>query len=133
MAEVAISLPFSIDPYGKVTSTIDQPKIWGDRVRSVVGTALRERVMQPLFGTEIPFTVFETTEEAEATIETTVQQAFEQQLPLLRLQSVTTNFDEYTNYLSVVIIYALPNQDIVETTLAVISIVGNTPINEETQ
>jgi phage baseplate assembly protein W len=132
MAEVAISLPFSIDPYGKVTSTTDQPKIWADRVRSVIGTALRERVMQPLFGTEVPFTVFETTEEAESTIENTVQHAFDEQLPLLRLQEVTTTFDEYTNAVNVNVVYALPNQETVDTTLALISLVGNTPINEET-
>lgn len=133
MAEVAISLPFAVDAYGKINSTIDQTKIWADRVRSVVGTALRERVMQPLIGTEIPFTVFETTEAAESIIETTVQHAFEEQLPLLRLQEVTTTTDEYSSAVNVSIIYALPNQEQVTTTLALVSIVGNTPITEETQ
>lgn len=133
MAEIAIALPFAVDAYGKINTSVDQTKIWADRVRSVVGTALRERVMQPLFGTEIPFTVFETTEAAESTIETTVQHAFDEQLPLLRLQEVTTNTDEYLNSVNVSIIYALPNQEQVTTTLALVSIVGNTPIIEETQ
>jgi phage baseplate assembly protein W len=133
MAEVAISLPFAVDAYGKVNTTIDQAKIWADRVRSVIGTALRERVMQPLVGTEIPFTVFETTEAAESIIETTVQHAFEEQLPLLRLQEVSTTTDESLSAVNVSIIYALPNQEQVTTTLALVSIVGNTPIIEETQ
>jgi phage baseplate assembly protein W len=51
MAEKTIALPFSVDPYGKVTVASDQSKIWADRVRSVIGTFLRERVMRPEFGT----------------------------------------------------------------------------------
>ena len=57
MSEIAMSLPFSIDPYGKVSSTTDQKKIWADKVRSVLGTALRERVMLPTFGTLIPYEI----------------------------------------------------------------------------
>lgn len=132
-AEVAISLPFAIDAYGKVNTSVDQTKIWADRVRSIIGTAIRERVMQPLIGTEIPFTVFETTETAEATIETAVQHAFDEQLPLLRLQEVITNTDESLSSVNVSIVYALPNQEQVTTTLALVSITGNTPITEETQ
>ena len=56
--ERAISLPFSIDSYGNVASTKDQSKIWADRVRSVVGTTVGERLMRPDFGTSIPFATF---------------------------------------------------------------------------
>ena len=132
MAEKFISLPFMVDSYGKINTTSDQSKIWSDRVRSVIGTALRERVMRPTFGTEIPFTVFDTAESAESTIETEVEQAFNQQLPLLRLQEVTATTNEYTNVLNVTIVYALPNQETVSTTLGLISVLGTTPIAEET-
>ena len=131
MAEVAISLPFMIDSYGKVNSTTDQSKMWQDRVLSVIGTAIRERVMRQGFGTEIPYTVFETSEEAATTIEREVEHAFNEQLPLLRLQEVTTLNDDYTNMLNVTIIYATPNQKQVTTTIGLVSILGNTPTAQE--
>ena len=46
MAEKTLALPFSVDPYGKISVTSEQSKIWADRVRSVIGTTLRERVMR---------------------------------------------------------------------------------------
>jgi phage baseplate assembly protein W len=133
MAEVTLSLPFMIDSYGKLNTTDQQSKIWTDRVRSVIGTALGERVMRPEFGTEIPFAEFQTAEDAASQIETTVLQSFEQQLSRLRLQEVTTNFDDYTGAMNVSIVYALPNQDIVTTTLGFASIRGNNPPIEETK
>jgi phage baseplate assembly protein W len=133
MAEIAMSLPFMIDSYGKINTTDQQSKIWTDRVRSVIGTALGERVMRPEFGTEIPFAEFQTSSDAASQIETTVLQSFEQQLSRLRLQAVTTAFDDYTGAMNVSIVYALPNQDIVTTTLGFASIRGNNPPIEETK
>lgn len=132
MAEVAISLPFRIDPYGKVAVSTDQQKIWADRVRSVLGTALKERVMQPLFGTEIPYSVFHTQEDASILIERETQTAFETQLSLLRLQSVTTTFDEFTGIISVSTVYDLPNNAQVETVIGIAYIQGTNPIYQET-
>lgn len=131
MAEKTIALPFSIDPYGKVTFTSDQSKIWGDRVRSVMGTFLRERVMRPEFGTQIPYSIFNTQEAAEQEIATETAQAFNQQLPLLTLNSVTSSFDPYSGVINVTIIYRLPNDVIVDTTIGIVTLSGNTPPYEE--
>jgi phage baseplate assembly protein W len=131
MAEQAISLPFAIDSYGKVASTQEQSKIWADRVRSVIGTAVRERVMRPTFGTLIPFAIFETDTTAESQIRTEVEQAFIQQLPLLTIQNVTVTVDNYTNVLSVEIIYALPNNEIVSTIVGLVLVDGANPIYQE--
>ena len=131
--EVAISLPFSVDPYGRITQTTDQPKIWADKVRSVIGTALRERVMRPTFGTDIPSVVFETQEEADGRILELVSTSFNNQLPRLDLQSVTNSFDEYTGTLTVDVTYALPNEEVVSTTVGLIVISGNLIPYEETQ
>ena len=133
MAEITMALPFSIDAYGKIASTDQQSKIWADRVRSVIGTALGERVMRPEFGTEVPYAELQTADDASSQIETTVLHAFEQQLSRLRLQQVTSVLDEYTGTLNVNIIYALPNQDLVTTTLGFASIRGNNPPIEETK
>lgn len=132
MAEIGIALPFAIDSYGKVNTTDQQPKLWADRVRSVVGTAIGERVMRPEFGSEIPYADFKTADDASAQIEQTVLNSFQVQLSKLRLQSVTTSLDEYTGTVNVTIVYALPNQDLVTTTLGFASIIGNNPTVKET-
>jgi phage baseplate assembly protein W len=132
MAEIGIALPFAIDSYGKVNVTDQQPKLWADRVRSVIGTAIGERVMRPEFGSEIPYADFKTADDASAQIEQTVLNSFQVQLSKLRLQSVTTSLDEYTGTVNVTIVYALPNQDLVTTTLGFASIIGNNPTVKET-
>jgi phage baseplate assembly protein W len=133
MAEKAISLPFSINSFGKLADTTEPQKIWADRVRSVIGTALRERVMQPEFGTDIPSSVFETTEDADAQIRTEVIAAFNSQLPSLTLDDVTSTFDEFSGVMNVDIIYALPNDEVVSTSIGLVSIAGTAPIYEESR
>lgn len=131
--ESAISLPFQIDPYGKVASTNTQSKIWQDRVLSVIGTRLRERVMRPSFGTVVPFSMFENFDNATAEVQTEIRQAFNQQLPLLRLESVSVAQDEYTGSISVQVVYDLPNnaQNQVTTTIGLISVAAKNPAYEE--
>jgi phage baseplate assembly protein W len=131
MQEVSISLPFKIDPYGKVGSTQTQEKIWSDKVLSVIGTSLRERVMRPAFGTVIPFSLFEDTDNAATEIRIEVTKAFNEQLSLLRLQSVDSTLDEYTNILDVNITYDLPNNQTVTTNLGLVKIDGTNPLYQE--
>jgi len=131
MAEVAIQLPFSIDPYGKVGQTTSQSKIWTDRVRSVIGTTLRERVMRPQFGTIIPYALFESSGTAVSEVRTEVNKAFANQLPLLRLQNVDASFDDYTGILKVEITYDLPNNEQIVTNIGLILITGKNPPYEE--
>lgn len=131
MSETAIALPFSIDPYGRVTSTQDQPKLWADRVRSVLGTAVFERVMRRSFGTRIAYTVFDAEETAEQEIKTEVEFAFNSQLPLLTLKSVTSKFDLYSNNTNVIVIYDLPNNQTVTTTVAIAYVDSTSTLYEE--
>lgn len=131
MAEVAITLPFSINPYGSIATTTEQSKIWSDRVRSVIGTNLRERIMRPNFGTLVPSSFMETADDAESIITTEVGSAFATQLSLLDLQETSILYDEYTNQLNVTITYALPNNEVVKTTIGLITIDGKNPATEE--
>jgi phage baseplate assembly protein W len=131
MAEKTIALPFSIDPYGKISVTSDQSKIWADRVRSVMGTFLRERVMRPEFGTDVPYSVFNTQEAAQQEISTETAQAFSQHLPLLTLDSVSSSFDSYSGVINVTITYKLPNDIVVDTTIGILTVRGNIPPYEE--
>lgn len=131
MAEKAISLPFLIDPYGRVSSTQSQSKIWSDKVKSVLGTTLRERVMRPNFGTLIPYSLFNTESTASAEIESEVIKAFTEQLPLLNLEKVNVISDQYTNVLTIEVIYGLPNDETVSTIVGLVLIQGTKPIYEE--
>lgn len=131
--ETAIALPFNINAYGKVNSTVDQRKIWADRVRSVIGTSLRERLMRPTFGTIIPFALFEGEGTAIQEVETEVEKAFNQQLPLLRLEDVAVTGDATTSELMVEVTYRLPNDLVVNTNILVglVVLTGSAPIYEE--
>lgn len=131
MAEKAISLPFSIDSYGKIAVTEEQPKIWADRVRSVIGTSLRERVMRPRFGTIIPFALFETHSKAIAEIQLEVEKAFGGQLPLLELQETNVRIDEVANTIDIEVVYGLPNGEVQNTVVGVVFIQGIQPLFEE--
>lgn len=131
MPEVAISLPFTIDAYGKVGSSIEQSKIWADRVRSVVGTSLRERVMRPNFGTVIPFALFETSETAEAEVEREIRGAFSAFLPTLVLEEVSVSFDTANDAINASVVYALPNDEIVTTEIGIITLRRKLPPIEE--
>jgi phage baseplate assembly protein W len=131
MAERAISLPFSVDPYGRVSSTQLQSKIWSDKVKSVLGTTLRERVMRPNFGTLIPYSLFNSETSAVAEITSEVNSAFVGQLPLLSLQKVNVTSDQYSYVLTVEVIYGLPNSEVVSTVVGLVLIQGTKPIYEE--
>ena len=129
--EKAISLPFSFDAYGKIAITTDQAKIWADRVRSVIGTNLRERLMRPEFGSLVPTAFMETQEMAAATVNAEVERAFSTQLDKLSLQSTDCSFDEYSGTMNVTITYQLPNNNIIDTTVSYVYLSNNQPIYEE--
>jgi len=129
--EIAIALPFSIDPYGKVASTQSQSKIWADRVLSIIGTTIRERVMNPSIGTVIPYAMFESTDTATAEVQQEVESAFRQQLPALNLDNVVVTLDSYTDTIKIQITYDLPNNLKVTTNLGIINISGTKPSYEE--
>lgn len=130
--EKALSLPFSVSPYGSLTYSTDQRKIWADRVRSVVGTTVGERVMRPDFGGEIAFSVFDSIEKASESVKENVKSLFVSQLPLLNLQKVNTSFDELTGTINADITYSLPNEEIVvTTTIGLIYLRGNAQATKE--
>lgn len=132
-SEKTISLPFTIDTFGMVGTTTDQSKIWADRVRSVLGTSLRERVMRPTFGTLIPFSLFNNVENAISEIKEEVTRAFGRQLKLLTLKDIAVVQDSYTNSLNITVTYSLPNQETQKTSIGYITIRGTLPIYEELQ
>ena len=129
--EVAVTLPFYIDYSGRVSFTQDQKVMWADRVKSVIGTAVRERVMRPTFGTLIPYALFESEDDASTEIKVEIQKAFNSQLPTLVLTDSTVTIDTYTNTITANITYQLPNSTVITTNLGVLSLAGSNPPYEE--
>lgn len=125
MAEITLTLPFSIDPYGSVSTTKDQSKIWADRVRFVIGTNLRERILDPEFGTLIPSAFMQIADDATSMVESEVERAFQSQLNLLTFDKLDVFFDEYTGTTNVNITYGLPNGEITNTVVAITYINSN--------
>ena len=131
MPEIALSLPFRLDAYGSVASTYDSSKVWGDRVLSVVGTLVGERVMNSDFGTYLATYLHENLEGNTEAIEKEVETAFSKWLPLLTLLNVEVSSDSSEGAISIEIVYQLPN-DAEQTTVVALSAVSrNLPIYQE--
>lgn len=77
----AISLPFRLDSFGNISSSSDVEKIWADRVKSVIGTALGERVMRPSFGCGLPNNLLDVIANVPGYADGQIQAAFLEWLP----------------------------------------------------
>lgn len=135
ISELAISLPFSISPYGTIAVTSDQNKIWADRVLSVLGTGINERIMFPQFGSKLYSGFFNGsqagTDSATEIIKTAISEAFITFLPLLTLTAVNTSFNTDEATLSVEVVYQLPDQTLTSTSIGRLTTHGNLlPIQE---
>jgi phage baseplate assembly protein W len=131
MAEVAISLPFALNAYGSINFTESQSKIWSDRVLSVIGTLVGERVMQPTFGTEIPESLFNSTERMEQVIPVEVEKAFATYLQELTLVDTIITSDPENGSVYVDVVYGLPNDEQTNTVVALVAIAGKNPPVQE--
>ena len=131
LTELAISLPFKIDALGKVGATVTQEKIWIDKVRSVIGTALGQRVFRPSFGCNATLGVFDTEEYVLNTIEEDINRAFSAFLPLLNLESIDVKLDVETETISVEVRYETPSGSPNAVRLGIATINGNNAISEE--
>jgi phage baseplate assembly protein W len=107
MANVAITLPFTIGPNG-VNKTQDYSKIWKDRVYGVVLTSFNERVMSPTFGTQVKSSLFENIDDAMAAIRQSIQIGFSKWLSTLTLNSVIGSLDADEGNLNIEVLYSIP-------------------------
>lgn len=129
-AEKAVSLPFTIGPTGSVVMTDDQSKIWADRVVSVIGTAIGERIHNYYFGSRIHEQLWKTEEEAVEGLDESIAKSFEDNLPLLDYSGITTEYDSTLGSLTVTISYRLPNDVQENVTVGSVTIQGDSPIKE---
>lgn len=130
MEERAISLPFTI-VNGKVGDTTNQAKIWEDRVRSVIGTAVKERVMRPAFGTMIPNVLWDNEANVISAVEQEVRVGFAHFLPLLALTKVKVDLDINSGEIHAEIVYRLPNSKQVSTNIGLLLLLEENPPYQE--
>jgi phage baseplate assembly protein W len=111
----AISLPFSFNEAGAISSTNDPAKIWQDRVIIAVMTGLKERVMRPTYGSDVHSTVGENLSDALSIIRQSITVTFSRWLKDLVLVEVIGSVDEYDGYLIVQIKYNYRNLEQTQT------------------
>lgn len=129
--EYAISFPFRLDSYGDVAKTKDPSKIWADRITSVIGTMVGERVNRPSFGTRIANQWLNGLSGIDGDMATEIQQAFTEFLPLLNLLETSFEHDDENGSLKVILTYSLPNDTEESTVIALVSIGNNQPQYQE--
>lgn len=129
--ELAISLPFKINQYGIVDRSNDTKKIWADRVLSVIGTHVGERIFRPSFGAATASSVFSTVTATTEAVQKEVRLAFATWLPSLGLDSIEVSFNDYTNEVSVEVVYSLPDGNGSASVVGVIAISENLIPTEE--
>jgi len=103
----AVSLPFRLDSYGKVTTTDDLSKIWADRVKTVVATARGERVMLPRFGSNLPNDLLDILPNIPGYADVEMRTAFSDWLPDVTFESTEIAEDD-AGTLNLVVIYRIP-------------------------
>jgi phage baseplate assembly protein W len=131
VSEYAISLPFKINDFGNVATATSQSKIWGDRVKTVIGTSVGERVMRVNYGTKIPINFFENVSLVSDNIKEQVTQAFFNYLPELELDETIVVIDEALGVVTAEIKYLLPSKEQTDITIGIARINPNRPLEEE--
>ena len=132
-SEVTLAFPFKISSKGTVSTINDQKAIWSNKVRSVIGTLLKERVMFPTFGSRLNELLWNTERYAKQTVVSYVEQAFTTWLPTLSLVEVTVSDIDDSGQLTISISYLLPNNENSLTTIGIVGISGTLQPTEERQ
>lgn len=115
----AISFPFTLDPFGKTTSSTNQKKIYQDRVLTLLSTAVGERPMRPNYGTNIGTAMFENQGKIEKAINEAIRSAISKWLPELTVNKINIVSFLDTGAVTVEINVTLP--DFTEDSITVVS------------
>jgi hypothetical protein len=107
-----IDLPFSFGN-GRVSTILDtDPKVWKNRIVSLLSTATNERVWYYDYGASLNNLLFETSEVAVQDAKYAIEQMFGSWLPSLSLIDIVVGYDSTTGTLSITITYKLPSGDV---------------------
>ena len=129
--ETTLAFPFKISSKGTVSIIDDQEAIWSNKVKSVIGTLVKERVMLPSFGSRLNEVLWNTESFAKKNVSLFIQQAFATWLPNLNLVEVIVSDIDNSGYLNISISYLLPNNQNSNTTIGIVAISGNLQPTQE--
>lgn len=115
----AISIPFRFDGFGNVAASTDPRRVWAARVKSVMGTALGQRVMRSDFGSGLPSNLFSIATATPGYIEATVQAAASAWLPSIQIIRVVVDADPANGETTVEVEYQIPSAALTEETQTV--------------
>ena len=115
----AISFPFTLDPFGKTTSTTNQKKVYQDRVLTLLSTAVGERPMRPNYGTNIGTAMFENQGKVEKAVNDAIRSAMSKWIPELTVNKINIVGFLDTGAVTVEINITLP--DFTEDSITVVS------------
>jgi phage baseplate assembly protein W len=116
----AISLPFRFDGYGTVATTTSMSRIWADRVRSVIATALGERLHRPNYGTPTPIHLFRSTDAIHTVLDVDIATAFQTWLPQLRYLGLELTEVSNTGEVEVQIKYGVPDSNVSDNSVSIV-------------
>jgi phage baseplate assembly protein W len=115
----SISFPFTLDDFGKVTSTTDQKKIYQDKLLTLLSTAVGERPMRPTYGTNIASAMFENQGKVEAAINQAIRTAIGNWIPDVTVERINVKGFLDTGAVTVELNVTLP--DFEELSITVVS------------
>jgi phage baseplate assembly protein W len=120
---IAISFPFTFDPFGVVGTSSDQTKIYQDRILTLLSTVKGERPMRPTYGTDLAKAMFENQGDAKKAIDQAVRSAIETWIPEVEVSAVNINTQDDSGRVGVEVNVVLP--DFTSTSVNVLSLTLN--------
>jgi phage baseplate assembly protein W len=129
--ETTLAFPFKVSAKGTVATVNDQNAIWSNKVKSVIGTLLKERVMTPAFGSRLNEVLWNTEGFAKQHVREFISQAFITWLPTLTLDEVIISDVDNTGELTIQISYTLPNNSSSTAVVGIVGVSGNLQPTQE--
>jgi phage baseplate assembly protein W len=131
--ETTLAFPFKISSNGTVATINNQEAIWATKVKSVIGTLQKERVMFPAFGSRLGEAFWNTETFAKEQVRNFIQEAFIGWLPTLTLQDVQVSDIDESGQLTISISYLLPNNSASNIAIGVVGISGTLQLTQESR
>jgi len=114
---LAINYPYTIDASGVVGSTSNPPKIYLDRVLTLLSTSIGQRPMLPTYGVDWSTALFENDNIAQPAISSAIRTAIAKWLPEVKVNSISFGLNTRNGIELVTLGLTLP--DITVTSLTV--------------
>lgn len=119
--QVELDQPFRVDPQGRIAFTSDPKRVLMNRVRTIIGTEVGERVMRPDYGVPLQVLLFEGDDDMLGTILAgDIERALQEYEPGVIVQSVTTDSsDQLDGVINLNVIYSAVNSPLETLTIPV--------------